>query len=127
MQVGETIENYLETIYILLQKNEVVRSIDVVNEMGLSKPSISNMMKQLREKDLVDMDSSGHISLTRTGLAVARTVYERHVLLTEALIRIGVSPKTAREDACKIEHVLSPETFAQIKKHIQKNHPLKKT
>ncbi len=119
MQVGETIENYLETIYMLLQENETIRSIDVVNEMGLSKPSISAMMKQLREKDLVDINDAGQISLTAGGLDVARRMYERHVLLTEALIRLGVSPEIAKEDACKIEHVLSPESFAQIKKHMQ--------
>ena len=115
MNVGETIENYLETIYILLKKNGEIRSIDIVNEMGYSKPTISIMMKQLREKDFVDFDEAGYITLTDKGRAVAEKVYERHIVLTEVLMRLGVDEKTAKEDACKIEHVLSKESFAKIR------------
>ena len=115
MNVGETIENYLETIYILLKKNGEIRSIDIVNEMGYSKPTISIMMKQLREKDFVDFDEAGYITLTDKGRAVAEKVYERHIVLTEVLMRLGVDEKTAKEDACKIEHVISQESFAKIR------------
>lgn len=115
MNVGETIENYLENIYILLKKNGEIRSIDIVNAMGYSKPTISIMMKQLREKDFVDFDEAGYITLTDKGLAVAEKVYERHIVLTEVLMRLGVDEKTAKEDACKIEHVLSKESFAKIR------------
>ncbi len=120
MRVSETIENYLETIYMLFKKGQPVRSIDVVHAMSLSRPSVSVMMKQLREKGLVTMNDAGHICLTTAGLKIAQGVYERHVLLTEALVNLGVDRKTAREDACKIEHVLSPQSFASIKKHLLK-------
>lgn len=120
MQVGETIENYLETIYILLKDQGAVRSIDVVNEMGYSKPTISIMMKQLREKELIDIDESGFISLSATGLAVAKRVYERHILLTQLLLDLGVEESIAREDACKIEHILSKESFERIKEYYQR-------
>lgn len=115
MQVGETIENYLETILILSKKNEHVRSIDVANEMGYSKPTISIMMKQLRESDLIDIDSCGHITLTDVGLKISKSVYERHILLTKILMDLGVSEEVAREDACKIEHNLSKDSFNCIK------------
>lgn len=115
MQVGETIENYLENIYILLKKMENVRSIDVVNEMGYSKPTISIMMKQLKERKFIDIDDSGYITLTKKGLKIAEKVYERHVVLTDVLIKLGVDEEIAKEDACKIEHVLSKESFAKIR------------
>ena len=115
MKVGETIENYLETIFILLKDNKTIRSIDVVNEMGYSKPTISLMMKQLREGGYIVMGDSGLITLTEKGDNIARKIYERHVLLTEIFIELGVTEKTAREDACKIEHCLSKETFQCIK------------
>lgn len=117
MEVGETIENYLENIYILLRKNKEVRSIDVVNEMGYSKPTISVMMKQLREGGFISMDESGFISLTETGLEIAERTFERHVLLAEMLMDLGVCEEVAREDACKIEHCLSKESFKKIKEY----------
>ncbi len=115
MSVGETIENYLETLHILLQDQKKVRSVDLANAMNFSKPTISVMMKQLREKNLIAMDRSGYLSLTPEGLAIAERVYERHVYLTDLLIRLGVNEETAAEDACKIEHVISRETFEKIR------------
>ena len=121
MQVGETIENYLETIFMLLQKQDSIRSIDVVNEMGYSKPTISVMMKQLREGSFIEIDESGYITLTNVGLDIAKRVYERHVLLTEILIKLGVTEEVAHEDACKVEHQLSKESFARIKEYYLKH------
>ncbi|NLF45093.1 MAG: metal-dependent transcriptional regulator [Syntrophomonadaceae bacterium] len=121
MQVGETIENYLETIFMLLQKQDSIRSIDVVNEMGYSKPTISVMMKQLREGGFIEIDESGYITLTNVGLDIAKRVYERHVLLTEILIKLGVTEEVAHEDACKVEHQLSKESFARIKEYYLKH------
>lgn len=115
MRVGETIENYLETIYILSQEQEAVRSVDLAHAMDYSRPTISVMMKQLREGGLIVMDDSGFIQLTDQGRAIARRVYERHVLLTDLLVQLGVSRETAAEDACKVEHVISQETFQKIK------------
>ncbi|NLA95779.1 MAG: metal-dependent transcriptional regulator [Clostridiaceae bacterium] len=115
MSVGETIENYLETLHILLQDQKKVRSVDLAYAMNFSKPTISVMMKQLREKNLIAMDHSGYLSLTPEGLAIAERVYERHVYLTDLLIRLGVNEETAAEDACKIEHVISRETFEKIR------------
>ncbi|MFA5586421.1 MAG: metal-dependent transcriptional regulator [Saccharofermentanales bacterium] len=119
MSVGETIENYLETLHILLQEQEDVRSVDLANAMNFSKPTISVMMKQLREKGLIKVDTNGFLSLTKKGRAIAERVYERHVYLTDLLIRLGVEEETAAEDACKIEHVISQETFDSIKKHFE--------
>ena len=115
MRVGETIENYLETIYILSQEQDQVRSIDLAHAMDYSRPTISVMMKQLREAGLIVMDDSGFIQLTDQGRTIARQVYERHVLLTDLLVSLGVSRETAAEDACKVEHVISQETFQKIK------------
>ena len=121
MQVGETIENYLETIFMLLQKQDSIRSIDVVNEMGYSKPTISVMMKQLREGSFIEIDESGYITLTNIGQDIAKRIYERHVLLTEILIKLGVTEEVAHEDACKVEHQLSKESFARIKEYYLKH------
>ncbi|NLA82026.1 MAG: metal-dependent transcriptional regulator [Clostridiaceae bacterium] len=115
MRVGETIENYLETIYILSREQEAVRSVDLAHAMDYSRPTISVMMKQLIEGGLIVMDDSGFIQLTDQGRAIARRVYERHVLLTDLLVQLGVSRETAAEDACKVEHVISQETFQKIK------------
>ncbi len=119
MEVGETIENYLETIYILLRRIDEVRSIDVANEMGYSKPTISIMMKQLREGGFIMMDESGFISLTDAGLNIAERTFERHVLLAQILIDLGVDENLAREDACKVEHCLSKESFRKIKEYYE--------
>lgn len=120
MQVGETIENYLETILILTKKQGEVRSIDIVNEMGYSKPTISIMMKQLREKDYIAVDEAGFISLTEQGLKIAKRVYERHVLLTKLLVELGVNEEVAAIDACRVEHVISKESFEKIKEFYSK-------
>lgn len=117
MKIQESAENYLETILILKQRLGQVRSIDIVNELNFSKPSISVAMKKLRENGLIEMDSTGLITLLPEGERIAKTIYERHVLLSEYLINIGVDPKTATEDACRIEHVISEESFDRIKHH----------
>ena len=114
----ESTENYLETIYILLQRMGTVRSIDICNEMGYSKPTISVTMKQFREKGYVKIDSGGHITLTPSGLSIAQRIYERHVVLSELLMLLGVGRETALADACKIEHDISEETFGCIKRHM---------
>lgn len=118
MKILESAENYLETILILRQRNGYVRSIDIANELGYSKPSISNAMKSLREKNLITMDPSGLIELTEKGEKIAQDVYEKHVLLGKFLMLIGVEEEVAKADACRIEHVISDETFDKIKEHI---------
>ncbi|NLU53783.1 MAG: metal-dependent transcriptional regulator [Clostridiaceae bacterium] len=120
MKIQESAENYLETILILLRRNGNVRSIDIANEMGFSKPSISNAMKQFRENGYIVIDDSGHITLTETGLAIAERTYHRHKLLTRYLMALGVSEETAKEDACKIEHYISEETFNKICENYKK-------
>ena len=120
MKVHESAENYLETIYILSQRLPEVRSIDVVNELHYSKPSISVAMKNLREKELITMDNDGHIHLTDAGKEIAVKIYERHILLSNWLMYLGVDEATALEDACKLEHHISPQSFEAIKKHVTK-------
>ncbi|MEL7609262.1 MAG: metal-dependent transcriptional regulator [Bacillota bacterium] len=115
MKIQESAENYLEAIVVLQQRFGRVRSIDVANELGFSKPSVSFAMKRLRENGYVTVDSGGYLSLTGAGTEIAERIYERHKLLTEYFIAIGVDAKTAREDACKIEHVISGQTFDAIK------------
>lgn len=117
MKVQESAENYLETILILGRRKPHVRSIDIVNELNFSKPSVSVAMKNLRENGYVQMDDSGYITLTPSGRVIAEKIYERHTLLTAWLIRLGVNEETAQEDACRIEHVISSESFEAIKKH----------
>ena len=111
MKIQESAENYLETILILSQRQPFVRSIDIATELDFSKPSVSVAMKNLRQNDLIVVDGEGHISLTPAGLAIAAKVYERHTLFSDLLKRLGVDPKTAQEDACRIEHVISQESF----------------
>ncbi|MCI8549037.1 MAG: metal-dependent transcriptional regulator [Lachnospiraceae bacterium] len=118
MKIQESAENYLETILILGQKNGNVRSIDIANELDFSKPSVSVAMKNLRNAKHILMDRDGYITLTESGRKIAETIYERHTLLSLWLIRLGVSEKTATEDACRIEHVISAESFSAIKKHV---------
>ena len=120
LQVHESAENYLETILVLSKTHPQVRSIDIVNEMGFSKPSVSVAMKNLRQQEYITMDDNGHIKLTPTGLKLAESVYERHTLISEFLVKIGVNADIAAEDACRIEHVLSPETFEALKNYIKK-------
>lgn len=121
MVIQESAENYLEAILMLKQKNGEVHSIDIASELGFSKPSVSVAMKNFRNNGYITMDAHGHIELTESGLEIAERIYERHRLLTSMLIRLGVSEKTAREDACKIEHDLSVETFEALKKHFGEN------
>ena len=119
MKTHESAENYLETILVLGQRNGNVRSIDIANELGFSKPSVSVAMKNLREQGHVQVDENGSITLTESGRAIAETIYERHTLISQWLITLGVSEKTAMEDACRIEHVISAESFAAIKAHVK--------
>lgn len=120
MQIKESAENYLETIFVLSQKNGTVRSIDVANEMGFTKASISIAMKRLREDEYIIVENDGAIYLTDTGKDIASRVYERHQLIAKILIALGVSEKTAFEDSCKIEHDLSNESFEKIKEYYEK-------
>ena len=113
----ESAENYLETILILKEKNGSVRSIDIAHELDFSKPSVSVAMKRLKEKELITVDDGGLIELTKEGRALAENIYERHVILTKALMSLGVTEDTASEDACRIEHYISQETFDRIKDH----------
>ena len=119
MKIQESAENYLETILILKQRQGQVRSIDIVNELNFSKPSVSVAMKKLRESGLIEMAPDGMITLLPEGMRIATTIYERHVLLSQYLIRLSVDPKVAAEDACRIEHVISEESFGKIKAHAE--------
>ena len=116
----ESMEDYLESILVLHKKNGHVRSIDIANELEYTKASVSIAMKSLREKNFITMDEVGYIELTESGLKKAQNVLERHTLLAECLIKIGVSEKVAMEDACRIEHDISEETFESLKKHCLK-------
>ncbi len=118
MKIQESAENYLETILILSQRQAHVRSIDIANELEFSKPSVSVAMKNLRENGYIKVDSDGYITLTEAGLSIASTIYERHTLLSNWLIYLGVNPKTASEDACRMEHVISAESFDAFKHHV---------
>lgn len=118
MHIQESGEMYLETIYVLLKENGRVRSVDVAEHMGYSKPSISRAMGLLKAGRFVEIAPDGAITLTESGIAVAEKIYERHTILTNMLITLGVSPEVAAEDACKIEHAISDESFEAIKKHI---------
>lgn len=120
MKIHESAEDYLESILTLREKNGSVRSIDVVNDLGVSKPSVSVAMKKLRENGYIAMDGDGHITLLPEGEAIACKVYERHELLTRFFVELGVSGETAAADACKVEHVLSQETFDRIKAQVLK-------
>ena len=123
MHIQESGEMYLETIYILAEKTGAVRSIDVGEYMGYSKPSVSRAVGILKKGGYLLMDKDGYLTLTESGLAVAKKIYERHTLLTDFLIRLGVNEKTAVEDACKIEHDISDETFDALKKHAKMHSP----
>ena len=113
----ESGEMYLETILILKNKQDSVRAIDVADSMGFSKPSVSRALSILKEENYISVDEKGFIKLTRKGSMVAKKIYERHVVLSDMLIALGVDKKTALEDACRIEHVISDQSFAAIKKH----------
>ena len=118
MNTNESAENYLETILILSKQLPVVRAVDICNELGFKKSSVSIAMKHLREKKHITVTDSGFIYLTEAGREIAEMIYERHELLSKWLISLGVSEKVALEDACKIEHVISKESFQAIKNHV---------
>lgn len=118
MKIQESAENYLEAILMLKKEHGVVRSIDIATYLEFSKPSVSVAMKKLRENDYIVMDTDGLISLTESGMQIAEKMYERHTLISQLLMKLGVCEKTAIEDACKIEHVISEETFDAVKKHV---------
>ena len=115
--INESAENYLETILVLSKTLPVVRSVDIANELGFKKSSVSVAMKNLRENGYITVDKDGYIRLTDKGLEIAEKMYERHTLLSQWLIKLGVDEKVAVEDACRMEHVISAESFAAIKKH----------
>jgi len=118
---NESIEDYLETILSLQKRISYVRAIDIVHEMNFSKPSVSIAMKNLREKKYIDVDDNGYITLTDAGLKQAEIVLEKHTILSNWLIGLGVNPETALEDACRMEHDISEESFLAIKNHINAN------
>ncbi len=121
MKIQESAENYLEMILMLHKRQGYVRSIDIANELGFSKPSVSVAMKNFKENGYITVGDGGMISLTAKGREIAEKIYERHTLLTEWLIRLGVDAQTASEDACRMEHVISEESFAAIRKHAEEN------
>ena len=118
LKTNESAENYLETILVLSQKKPVVRGVDIAEELGFKKSSVSVAMKNLRENGYIEINSEGHISLTGPGREIAETMYERHAMLSQWLIYLGVDEQTAVEDACRIEHVISQESFEAIKRHL---------
>lgn len=119
MKIHQSAENYLETIYVITNRNGSCRSIDVANELGFSKPSVSIAMKNLRENGYIDVLGDGRLVLLEPGKKIAENLYERHTVLTRAFVSLGVDSETASEDACKIEHIISQETFEAIKKHFE--------
>lgn len=121
MAIYQSGEDYLEVILVLKKRLGVVRSIDIVNELHYKKPSVSIAMKKLRESGYIVTDAEGHITLTEQGQEVAERVYERHQVLTSMLVSLGVDSETAADDACKIEHHLSQQTFECLKAHFQKH------
>ena len=120
MHINESSENYLETILVLSQTLPVVRSIDVATELGFKKSSVSVAMKRLRENNHIHVNDNGFIQLTDSGKAIAEMIYERHSFLSKWLISLGVDKDTASDDACRIEHDISPESFAAIKTFVEK-------
>lgn len=120
MKIQESAENYLETILILRQRIGDVRSVDIANELGYSKPSISIAMRNLRENNYISVDKNGFITLLPPGQEIAERMYERHTFLTHCLSSLGVAPEIAAEDACRIEHVISAESFEAIKAYVKR-------
>lgn len=117
MHINESAENYLETILVLSKSRPVVRSVDIAEELGFKKSSVSVAMKNLREKKHITVTREGYIYLTDSGKEIAEMIYERHELLSSYLVKLGVDKRIADEDACRIEHVISKESFEAIKKH----------
>ena len=125
MALHESAEMYLETIYVLTQEKTNVRSIDVAEHMSYSKPSVSRAVGLLKQGGYIAVDHDGFITLTEEGLQVANKIFERHTVITQLLTRIGISEATAAEDACKIEHVISDETFNAVKKYLDNANALR--
>ena len=117
MRIHQSAEDYLEKILMIRERKGEVHSIDIANELGFSKPSVSVAMKNLRENGYISVDKEGFITLLEKGKQIAETIYERHTLISDWLIHLGVSPETAAEDACRIEHVISSESFEALKAH----------
>ena len=121
MKIHESAENYLEAILMLQKKHGYVRSIDVANHLGFSKPSVSVAMKSFRTEGYVEVSEDGSITLTQKGLEIAEKIYERHQIIAKVLIALGVDEETAYADSCKIEHDISNQSFEKIKEHLNKN------
>lgn len=119
MALQESGEMYLETIFILSQKQKYVRSLDVAEYMGFSKPSVSRAVGLLKSDGYITSDSDGHLSLTQQGIEIANKIYERHTLLTQFLVHLGVDEEIATQDACKMEHDISDKSFNALKKHFE--------
>ena len=119
MNIHESGEMYLESIHVLLQQRGKVRSVDISEYMGYSKPSVSRAVGVLKTREFIAVDKEGFITLTEKGLAVAQKIYERHTLLSQLLIALGVDPEVAAEDACKLEHAISDQSFEAIKNYVQ--------
>ena len=120
MIIKESAENYLEAILSIKKDKGCVRSIDVANDLGVSKPSVSVAMKNFREEGYVTVDENGYLDLTEKGLKIAQAIYERHLVIAKVLMALGVSEKTAYEDSCRIEHCISGESFEKLKEYIKK-------
>ena len=119
MKIQKSAEDYLEAMLMLKEERGYIRSIDIAAKLGVTKPSVSYATKRLRENGYITTDSAGMIVLTESGLEIAERIYERHELITKLFVKIGMSPEQAREDACKIEHDLSEETFAAVRKRVE--------
>ena len=126
MSIYESGQMYLETIYILSLSKNYIRAIDVGEHLGYSKPSVSRAMSILKKNGYVTVDTDGAISLTESGMEIAKTMYMRHTVLTKMLMQLGVDENTATEDACRMEHVISEQSFAAIQKHLEQysDHPM---
>ncbi|MDD6873294.1 MAG: metal-dependent transcriptional regulator [Clostridiales bacterium] len=125
MKILKSSEDYLEAMLIMKEVHGYIRSIDIAMELGVTKPSVSYATKRLRENGYITMDKDGFITLTDKGMDIAAHIYERHKVLTSVLIQLGVNPETAREDACKLEHDISDESFDALKRHLEKNNEQK--
>ena len=122
MKIMKSAEDYLEAMLMMQERHGYIRSVDIAAELGVTKPSVSYAVKRLREAGYITMAEDGHITLNPSGQEIAERIYERHKVLTKLLVGLGVDEETAREDACKIEHDLSVETFDAIKKHMKEHH-----
>lgn len=125
--VGKSAEDYLESMIVLKEKNGYIRSVDIAEHLGVTKPSVSNAMKRLREENYIEMNRSGFITLTEKGMEIADKIYTRHKKLTDFFTALGVDPQVAEDDACKIEHDISDETFDAICNHIDRFSKANKT